>query len=34
MTLAKLVAQEEAERATQQAATPKVVKPHEIGMKA
>jgi vanillate O-demethylase monooxygenase subunit len=35
MTFAKLVAQEEAELATQQAAaTPKVVKPHEIGLKA
>jgi vanillate O-demethylase monooxygenase subunit len=35
MTLAKLVAQEQAELATQQAAVaPKVVKPHEIGLKA
>jgi vanillate O-demethylase monooxygenase subunit len=34
MTLASLLAQEEAERATQQAAARKVVKPHEIGMTA
>ena len=32
MTFAKLVAQEQAEAATQQAAAPKVVKPHQVGM--
>jgi hypothetical protein len=32
MTFAKLVAQEQAENATQQAAAVKVVKPHQVGM--